>query len=159
MKRHYPTPTHFRPQNFSKYVGDIRNITMRSSWEARFASWCDSNPAVLRWGSEIRAIPYYSQVDKRMRNYFPDFWILVQEKDGNEKKFVVEIKPKSQMEKPQYTRRKNRLKFLEEAITFQRNQDKWTAAKKFADKHGFTFIVINEDDLRNKIRGERYDTF
>ena len=47
----------FIPQNQEKIIGDPR-ILCRSSWELKVADWCDRNPQVLKWGSEIVPISY-----------------------------------------------------------------------------------------------------
>jgi len=36
----------YKPMFTEKYIGDHTNIIMRSSWETRFASWCDRNPSI-----------------------------------------------------------------------------------------------------------------
>ena len=87
---------YFRPKNPKKYVGDPTNIIMRSSWETMFASWCDKNPAVLKWSSEETVIPYRCPTDDRIHRYFVDFQIQVQQKDGKLKRYLVEVKPAKQ---------------------------------------------------------------
>ncbi len=139
--RKYPDPIRFAPMNPSKYVGDIRNIIMRSSWESKFAHWCDTNPSVLKWGSEIKAIPYYSSIDGRIRRYFPDFWVLVKDKDGNDKRLLIEIKPRAQILPPK-SKKQSVLK--EELLTWTRNKDKWAAAKEYAGRTGFEFVLLDE---------------
>lgn len=130
MKK-YPEPVGFHPRNPQKYVGDVNSIIMRSSWEIKFAIWLDSNPAVLKWGSEIKAIPYFSTVDGRIRRYYPDFWVLVKGRDGEDKRLLIEIKPRSQILPPKSKKHKT---LKEETITWKRNQDKWTAAKEYASR-------------------------
>lgn len=143
MKR-YPEPVRFKPNNPQKYVGDIRNIVMRSSWESKFACWCDTNPNVLKWGSEIKAIPYYSTMDGRVKRYFPDFWVLVKNKEGQDKRLLIEIKPRAQILPPK-SRKRDTLR--EETITWKRNQDKWAAAKEYAARTGFEFVLLDEYSL------------
>ena len=58
-----------------KYAGDPTNIIMRSSWETRFASWCDKNPSIIRWSSEETIIPYRCPTDNLIHRYFVDFKI------------------------------------------------------------------------------------
>lgn len=145
MNKNYPPLTRYKPQNPKKYIGNINTITMRSSWETIFARWCDFNPNVLKWGSEIKPIRYYSKIDREFKNYFADFWVLIKDKDDNENKYIVEIKPKNKINKPKNT--KNRNRFLIEMCEWQKNQDKWEAALDFAKRNGFKFIVLNEYDL------------
>lgn len=142
MNNKFPQITKYRPINREKYVGDINNIIMRSSWEVWFARWADSNPNVLKWGSETRSIPYYSQAERKHRNYFVDFFILIKNKNDEIKRFLVEIKPRSQIDKPK--KKSNNNKYLKEMIEWQRNQDKWRSAIEFAKKHDANFIVLDE---------------
>lgn len=143
--RRFPEPVRYKPVNPAKYVGNINEIIMRSSWESKLAFWLDTTPTVLKWGSEIKAIPYYSSVDRRVRRYFPDFWALVKQTDGTEKRFIVEIKPNHQINPPKPGR--DSQKYKESLITWQRNQDKWVAARQFAQKNGFEFLVMDEYTL------------
>ena len=71
------------PKNPQKYSGDSNNIIMRSSWETKFAMWCDMNPSIIRWSSEETIIPYICPTDNKMHRYFIDFKIRVQQKDGS----------------------------------------------------------------------------
>ena len=75
-----------------KYAGDPTNIIMRSSWETRFALWCDRNPSIIKWSSEETVVPYLSPVDGKMHRYFIDFKITT--KDN--RVFLVEIKPEKE---------------------------------------------------------------
>ena len=125
-----------------KYVGDPTNIIMRSSWETRFAIWCDKNPHIVKWSSEETIIPYLSPVDGRVHRYFVDFKI----KTVNGKTYLVEIKPKKQTVPPEQGKRKTK-RFLAEAATYLVNQAKWQYAKKYASARNWEFIVITEDEL------------
>jgi hypothetical protein len=145
---------HFHPKNLEKYIGDKSQIIFRSGWERQFMSWCDSNPAVILWTSEY-PIQYYSQVDEKVRRYFVDFFVRVRGRDNTEKTLMVEIKPASQTvppKKPRINNPKNNHRYIEACKTFQVNQDKWNAAKTYADKNGFVFTTLNEYDLGIKKR-------
>lgn len=124
-----------------KYVGDPSNIIMRSSWETKFAIWCDKNPQIIRWSSEETIIPYVSPVDGRTHRYFVDFKIQT----VNGKTYLVEIKPFKQTLPPESKRKTKR--YLEEAATFLVNQAKWEYAKKYAKARNWEFIVITEKEL------------
>ena len=143
--RKFPEPVRYRLTNPDKYVGNLNEITMRSSWEGKLAFWLDTTPSVLKWGSEIKAIPYYSKVDGRVRRYFPDFWALIRQADGTEKRFIVEVKPHNQTKPP--VKGRNRQTYIEALKTWQKNQDKWEAATAFAKKFGWEFIVMDEYTL------------
>ena len=144
MKK-YPDPIRYKPINPSKYVGNLNEITMRSSWESHLAFWFDTHPSVLKWGSEIKAIPYYSRVDMRVRRYFPDFWAIIKQSDGSEKKYIIEVKQNAQTKPPK--KGKNKEVYIEAMKTWIVNQDKWKAATEFAQKNGFNFMIMDEYTL------------
>jgi hypothetical protein len=129
------------PFNPKKYAGDPSNIIMRSSWETKFAIWCDKNPSIIRWSSEETVIPYVSPLDGKIHRYFVDFKI----ETVNKKTYLVEIKPKAQTIKPQGTRQT--AKFLKEATTYLVNQAKWEYAKRYSKDRNWEFIILTEDDL------------
>lgn len=124
-----------------KYAGDPSNIIMRSSWETKFAIWCDRNPDIVRWSSEETIIPYVSPVDGRVHRYFVDFKIQT----VNNRTYLVEIKPSKQTQPPQGTKKTK--KFLEEAAVYLVNQAKWESAKKYAKARNWEFMVITEKEL------------
>ena len=124
-----------------KYAGDASNIVMRSSWETKFAIWCDKNAQIVRWSSEETIIPYVSPVDGRVHRYFVDFKIQT----VNSKTYLVEIEPLYQTLPPQSKRKTQ--KFLKEASTYMVNQAKWESAKRFAKARNWEFIVITEKEL------------
>lgn len=137
----------YKPINPAKYVGDINNIVFRSLWERKLMLWCDKNSSVLKWGSEIHPIPYYSTVDGRMRRYFVDFFVQMRNKDGNTETIMIEVKPNKETrppEKPKTNNRKSQERYLQEHLTYQVNQDKWKAATEFAKKHNMRFVIMDE---------------
>lgn len=131
----------YKPLFPDKYIGDPTNIVMRSSWETKFAIWCDRNPQVIKWNSEETVVPYVSPVDGRVHRYFVDFKIQT----ANKKVYVVEIKPKHQTLPPQGTKRTKR--YLTEASTYLVNQAKWSAAERYCKDRNWEFVVLTEDDL------------
>ena len=124
-----------------KYSGDPTNIIMRSSWETRFAIWCDKNPQIIKWNSEETIVPYVSPLDGRYHRYFIDFKIQT----VNGATYLVEIKPRCQTLPPQGTKKTKR--YLTEASTFMVNQAKWNSAKSFCEQRGWKFIVLTEIEL------------
>ena len=90
----------FHPRHPEKYVGDVNNIVYRSSWELRFLQYCDSNDNIIQYASEEFSIPYLSPIDNKVHRYYPDYLIKVKESNGSIKKYVIEVKPKRQTEKP-----------------------------------------------------------
>jgi hypothetical protein len=125
-----------------KYTGDPSNIIMRSSWETRFASWCDKNPSVLKWSSEETIIPYKCPTDNRIHRYFVDFKITV----TTGKTYLVEVKPKTQTQPPIYPGKRTQ-RYLQESLAFMKNQAKWEAANEFAKDRGWEFKIITEHEL------------
>ena len=104
--------------------------------------YCDLNPTVEVWTSEY-PIKYYSKVDQRVRRYFIDF--IVKLKDG--RTLAIEIKPYSQTIPPVINKRKKKETLQEELLTFQVNQDKWSAASEWCERRGFQFLILTERDL------------
>jgi hypothetical protein len=125
-----------------KYTGDPTNIIMRSSWETRFASWCDKNPSVLKWSSEETIIPYRCPTDNRIHRYFVDFKITV----STGKTYIVEVKPAAQTQPPIYPGRQTQ-RYITESLTFMKNKAKWEAANEFAKDRGWEFKIITEKEL------------
>lgn len=139
-KRKY-TPIH--PE---KYTGDPTNIIMRSSWETRFALYCDNNPQIVKWKSEETVVPYRCPTDNRIHRYFVDFQIQVRKRDGTLQTYLVEIKPASQTQPPVFPGRKTQ-RYLTESMTFIKNQAKWKAAEQYAKDRGWEFKIITEHEL------------
>lgn len=120
---------------------------MRSSWESRFAFYCDLNPAIVAWGSETIIVPYTSPIDGNVHRYYVDFWVKVKSKLG-ETTYLVEIKPNAQCKPPKGVKgRRTRERVLEETKTYAINQAKWAAAKEYARRRGWEFIVLDENAL------------
>jgi len=135
----------FRPKNKNKYVGRT-TPEYRSSWELHFFQWCDRNPNVLEWAAEAVVIPYTSPVDNRVHRYFVDNILIL--KEGNKNvKYLVEIKPSKQTMPPVFSRRKKRETLIHEQVTFEVNKAKWDAAKGWANKNGYKFIILTEKEL------------
>ena len=135
----------FRPKNPNKYVGDIRNIIYRSSWELKFLIWCDDNPGILKYSSEETVIPYVSPVDGRYHRYFVDFKVTMNTKEGV-KIYLVEIKPEKQTQQP-IRKSKVTKSYIKESVTFVINEAKWQACNKYCKERGWNFIILTEKDL------------
>lgn len=127
-------------QHPEKYVGNLANVTFRSSWELRFMQFCDNNVNILKWGSEEIRIPYIKPTTKKIHNYFPDFFIMYRNSKGAIVKEVIEIKPKKEavMTKKSSTYDK---------VAIAINMAKWEAAKQFCENHGMIFRILTEDSL------------
>jgi CRISPR/Cas system CMR-associated protein Cmr5 small subunit len=136
----------YKPLFPEKYVGDPTCIIMRSSWETRFASWCDKNPSVIKWSSEETIIPYRCPTDDKVHRYFVDFKIQIKNKEGLLKTYLIEVKPAKQTQPPVYPGR-NTQRYLTESMTFIKNQAKWKAATDWAKDRGYEFKIITEYEL------------
>jgi len=136
----------YKPIFPEKYEGDPTNIVMRSSWETRFALWCDRNPAVVKWSSEETIIPYRCQTDNKLHRYFVDFRVKVKQTDGSLKTYIIEIKPDAQTRPPEFPGRKTK-KFMTESFTFVKNQSKWKAAEQWCLDRGYEFKILTEREL------------
>lgn len=135
----------YTPKNPEKYVGDVSNIVYRSGWEKRAMIFFDNNPSILKWGSEEHQVPYVSPVDSRVHRYFPDFLVLLKNRDGQIRRVMVEVKPSAQCKAP--TGSKKTKRFLTEVSTYLVNQAKWKAATEWCNSNGFEFMIITEREL------------
>jgi hypothetical protein len=143
----------FAPLNPEKYIGDNNNIICRSSWEYRFCKYCDSNPLILKWSSEPLPIPYYNPLDQKDHKYHVDFYMRVQQENGEQQEWLIEVKPQRQHEKPVFEGSKTNEKlksYNDKMKVWITNQAKFKAAKIWAEARGMKFGVVNENFLFNK---------
>ena len=82
----------FVPQNPQKLIGAARPI-YRSSWELKVMTLLDNHPNVLQWASESIRIPYINPLTGKQSQYIPDFLVLFEDKDGNRRAELIEVKP------------------------------------------------------------------
>lgn len=129
--------------NKSKYKGDASGVIYRSLWEKHTFAWCDKNPKIKHWSSEETVIPYYYEIDKKYHRYFVDLKIVF--KTGEV--ILVEIKPKRQTTPPQGKRKTKQ--FLNEALEYVKNMNKWEAAEGYAKDRKWHFQIWTEDTLRS----------
>tara|TARA_R110000824_G_scaffold93251_3_gene225652 strand:+ start:1729 stop:2169 length:441 start_codon:yes stop_codon:yes gene_type:complete len=136
----------FVPKNQDKFIGT--KATYRSGLELKFFRFCDNSSNVLKWGSENIVVPYKNPLDNRYHKYYVDNFVVI--KEGKEiKKYLVEIKPYKQTKKPQ-TKYRKKQHLIYEQKAYVTNQAKWSAAREYCKKCGFTFIIITEKELYNK---------
>ena len=109
--------------------------------------YCDSNRKVIEWSSEEHIIPYKDPVQKKWRRYFPDFYMKVKEANGKIKTYLVEVKPKRQVEGPKPQKRKTK-KYLREVFDYATNQAKWEAANDYCRDRLWTFRIVTERELK-----------
>lgn len=135
----------FVPRFPEKYKGTLP-ILWRSSWELKFQRWADANPNVISWGSESVIIPYQNPLTGRISRYFVDFNIVMKDKNGELKKFLIEIKPFSQTLPPVQKNKKTKSLIYQQA-EYVKNQAKWAAATAFCASRNSTFVIITEKQL------------
>jgi hypothetical protein len=141
-----PYKTKYIPDNPTKYIGDPKRIICRSLWERKFCKYLDLNKNVVRWSFESIKIPYMSPIDKKVKNYIPDFLVETRDKNGNITTTMVEIKPKKQTEEPKVGKKKKKT-IINESLTYAVNQAKWNSAKIFCEKHSIRFQILTEEEL------------
>ena len=133
----------YRVKNLHKYVGNASAVRYRSLWERQVFRWLDDNQSVLSWNSEEVVIPYRCKTDNKLHRYFMDLYV----KFNDGKTYLIEIKPKKQTQPPKQPARKSK-KYLNEVMTYVKNQSKWTAAESFAKDRGMTFQIWTEDTIK-----------
>ena len=140
------------PTNPKKYRGNPNQIIYRSLWERKVMVYCDKNDAIIEWGSEEIIVPYLSPMDGKIHRYFPDFYMKVRQADGSTKKFIIEVKPKSQCKQPIKNPKRRTTKWFNEVKTFAINQAKWKSAKEFCEDKGMEFKIFTEDHINPKYK-------
>lgn len=141
----------FSPRNKQKFLNPENLAVYRSKLELRFMQICDTNSNILEWSSERVIIPYFNSLKQTTSRYFIDFYI----KTADGRKFLVEVKPERQMKtaingtKKTLNKNVKRSTILYESAMAQMNKDKWYAAKKWAEDHGMSFIIVTEKTLEN----------
>lgn len=136
----------FTPSNPSKYKGNVDDIIFRSLLERRYMVFFDLEPRVIEWGSETLVIPYVFDGDGKVHRYFTDMYVKMRMDDGTIKKLIIEIKPEKFTQQPIPKKRMTKA-FQEECIAWVKNQNKWTAAKQYAQKNNAEFIILTEKDI------------
>jgi hypothetical protein len=131
----------FIPRNPMKYLGDLKSIVYRSSYELKFMNWCDLNESVKGWASEEVAIPYRNPLDNKVHRYMVDFYIEV-----DKKKYLIEVKPE-RFTKPPETQKRKTKRYIQEVAQYGVNEAKWKSAKEFCKKQNMEFMIITEKEL------------
>jgi hypothetical protein len=132
----------YKPTNPKKYAGDPNRIVYRSNWERRFMRYCDLNESITTWASEEIGIPYINPIDRKRHTYYPDFII----KTNKGKKYMIEIKPFAQTQKPKPKTKKTKA-FMRESLEYIKNVSKWQAADNYCIDNGLEFKIFTEKEL------------
>lgn len=134
----------YRVKNIKKYEGDPTKCIFRSLWERQAFRWLDEHPKVIKWSSEEVIVPYKCKTDGKMHRYYTDLKIKMA--DG--KTYLIEIKPEAQTKEPKVRSRKTK-KYINEVLTYVKNQSKWEAAQEYCENRGWVFQVWTESTLKS----------
>lgn len=137
------------PKHPEKYLGDATNIVYRSSWELKAMVFFDNNESILSWNSEELTIKYLCGTDNRIHTYYVDFVVKYKTRDGGERTAVVEVKPAKQTVPPIKPKRQTKY-YINECMTYIKNQSKWKAAREYATSHGMEFLILTEHEIYGK---------
>ena len=129
----------FIPQNPQKLIGQ-QSVMARSSWERTVMNFLDTHPSVIQWASESIRVNYINPLTGKRSQYVPDFMIIYQDKNGNRKHEIVEVKPKSQALAEHAKSR------YDKAMQIV-NMAKWAAALAWCKQNGMTFRILTEDSI------------
>jgi hypothetical protein len=129
----------FIPKNPHKLIG-ISRPYWRSSWERTVMNFLDTHPSVIQWASESIRVNYINPLTGKRSQYVPDFMIIYQDKNGNRRHEIVEVKPRSQA---LVEHAKSRYDKAAQIV----NMAKFAAALAWCKQNGFTFRVLTEDSI------------
>ena len=127
----------YKVKNIRKYRGNPDKVVYRSHWEKMV------HDEITEWSSEETVVPYYYEVDKRYHRYFVDLKI----KFNTGEVILVEIKPAKETEPPKRPDKSKR--YINEAMTYVKNMNKWEAADTFAKDRGWKFQIWTENTLQS----------
>ena len=134
----------YRLKKPEKYSGDASKITYRSLWERQAFRWCEERDDVVSWASEETVIPYICKTDNKPHLYYMDLKI----KFSNGRIVLVEIKPKKETVPPKKPTRQTK-KYINEVMTYIKNESKWKAASKYAKERNYEFEIWTEETLKS----------
>lgn len=141
---------YYEPLFPEKYCGRMP-IIYRSSWEYRVCKFLDESSSVIRWGSECIRIPYFSILDEKNHEYFPDFYFEYRVGDTI-RKIIVEVKPKKDLtppEKPKKETPKALFNYQRAGQVYIKNMEKAKACKAYCNLHGMEYKFVTEDSHLN----------
>ncbi len=133
----------FKMRNPQKYRGETSKCVFRSSLERRFMKYCDKWEHIVQWNCEVVKIPYICRTDGQKHTYIMDFWI----RTNTGKQYLVEVKPHEFTSAPKIPERKTK-NYYNKVTMWGKNQSKWEAAEKYAQKRGMEFKILTEKHLQ-----------
>jgi hypothetical protein len=134
------------PQNPGKYIGN-RPPRYRSGWELVVFRMCDNHPSIIGWGSETHRIPYRHPITGKQTTYVPDLLMVYQDRHGQKRAEIVEIKPSKQI----LGEARSQIEKTQAVI----NAAKWESARAWCKSQGLGFRVITENEIFNKPQGSK----
>jgi hypothetical protein len=75
-----------------------------------------------------------------------DFKVQIRNKDGQLHTYLIEIKPEAQTMPPVPQKRATK-RYLQEVMTWGKNEAKWKAADSYAKDRGWRFMIFTEKHL------------
>jgi hypothetical protein len=129
----------FVPKNPQKLIGK-QTVQYRSSWERTVMTLLDNHPNVIQWASESISIPYKNPLTGRNTVYIPDFLVLYQDKNGQKRAEIIEVKPSKEAIAENARSKKDKTALL-------LNTAKWGACMKYCKEHGLTFRILTENEI------------
>lgn len=141
-----PKPQLFVPQYPKKYIGNVKQIVARSSWELKLCHHLDTSKNVISWSSEPGPIPYFDKSTGKLRRYWVDFKVTILNKKKQPETILIEVKPAKEAFPP-IRGNKSESKYLKECLLWAKNHSKWEAAKKVCSEKGWTFKIFTEKEL------------
>lgn len=151
MRRYGLKQGTYTPICKDKYVGKSLPI-FRSGWELKAFIQLDRNPKILKWGSQSVIIPYLDSTrGRQMHRYIVDLFFETRNVQGQNQKWLVQIKPQCQSTPPKPSARKSQAKIIQQSIIYQRNHDKWEAAIGFCKKRGWHFAVWTQKRIKQLV--------
>ena len=131
------------PKNPEKWATGGRQIIARSRLEYRFFSYFDLNRTVINIASERILIPYFDPVKNKNRRYYVDLIVKYNDRNGDIKIKLIEIKMSGETVPPKKPKRVTK-SYQQALATFATNQAKWKAADAYAKSRAWEFVILTE---------------
>ncbi len=136
----------YKPKNPHKWMTPNK-IIYRSSIEKRYFILFDLSSSVTNIASEKVIIPYFDRVSNKQRKYYIDLIVKYKDKDDNISVKLIEVKSFTESIEPRKPKRITE-NYKSAVATYITNQCKWKAARHYANKRGWEFVVLTERDLK-----------
>ncbi len=148
-KQNYYTQGIYNLRNPQKYKGTLPCV-YRSHPEWLICRFLDGKDCIIEWNSESIIIPYIKPTDNKVHRYFVDFSCIFKMPNGTTQKYLLEYKPFKQTLPPKESAKRTQKSILYEKIMYAINISKWEYAKKYANEHGYKFLILTEKDIQSE---------